>query len=154
MKTLAKLSIIVAALVLTACGSTKVVNIPSYDFPVFPELFITVHNEQVQELNHTTVPDKWLDAVKNFYAQYQDLQKRYTAEKATNADMPEVTFPQAPELLITVHNNDVQELGQTAVSDDWLYKMADFYTQYQDLQRKYQELKAAAEAAPAKKGKK
>ena len=137
--------LIATTLVLTACGSTKVTGLPDVDFPEFPELFITVHREELQDLQQTTVPNRWLNDLGRFYTNYQDLQKRYADEKTKNKNMPEVTFPTPPELVKPVQTNEAKEFDHTPVSDDWLYKLSDFCNQYQALERQYAEKKAEAD---------
>ena len=136
--------IAVLALLVAACKSTKVPNIPELAWPDFPELFITVHHEEFEVLQQTTVPDSWLTKVTNFYNAYKALQKDYEEQKPKNKDLPDITFPVPPELSVTVHKEEVEALKQTAVPDDWLYKLADFCDQYQALRKQYAQIRKDA----------
>lgn len=132
-----------SAVVEAAPPSPAAVPFPEFTFPDFPELFVTVHTEDIEALKQTIVPDNWLAKVSDFNKKYQTLQTDYTAKKATNEKLPDVTFPQTPELLITVHKDEFVAQQQSVVSDDWLYKLADFCDQYQSLQNVYAKAKAA-----------
>ena len=139
--------LVLLALSLAACKSTKVAEapkqpFPDFSFPEFPELFITVHNEDLEEIQQSIVPDSWLSQISDFNNRYTSLQADYAAKKTADDRLPDVTFPQTPELLITVHKDELALLQQSVVSDDWLYKLADFCDQYRYLQNEYAKAKA------------